>query len=224
MVIGIKTKGLKGEPVVIKINGLEFSVNSKTGNMIQTYILPESWIHNKWIGSDKPVCGNCIHAQHKNADCYVRKGWSLVGLHSTIKGAIHLWKTPESFMEIIPIFSGKGFRFGTYGEAVLMGETIVKAICAVVKNWSGYTHQWRKRRYDWAAGYFMASVESVDEKLQANALGYRTYRVMNKGESMEPDEKLCPASKEAGRTTACLFCNLCRGNSVDEKNIAIYKH
>jgi hypothetical protein len=70
----------------------------------------------------------------------------------------------------------------------------------------------------------MASVESVDAKKQANALGWRTFRIMRQDETLQPDEVLCPASEEAGKRTTCENCQLCSGNTIKAKNVAIYAH
>ena len=70
----------------------------------------------------------------------------------------------------------------------------------------------------------MASCESIESKNQANSLGWRTFRVMRKDESLQPDEILCPASEEAGKRTTCENCQLCSGNTIKAKNVAIYAH
>ena len=74
----------------------------------------------------------------------------------------------------------------------------------------------------------MASVESVDAKKQANAIGWRTFRIMRQDqwakETLQPDEILCPASEEAGKRTTCENCQLCSGNAIKAKNVAIYAH
>jgi hypothetical protein len=53
----------------------------------------------------------------------------------------------------------------------------------------------------------MASVDSVDEALEAAALGWSTFRVKPKGDRGRlPGEAICPASAEAGKKVTCETC------------------
>ena len=73
----------------------------------------------------------------------------------------------------------------------------------------------------------MASVHGEEETRLAGANGWRTFRVLQPGESMIKGEISCPASKEAGRLTTCEACNLCNGKqgaNDNRKSIAIYAH
>jgi hypothetical protein len=47
---------------------------------------------------------------------------------------------------------------------------------------------------------------------------------MRQDETLQPDEVLCPASEEAGKRTTCENCQLCSGNAIKAKNVAIYAH
>ena len=153
--------------------------------------------------------------------CYVKKGYALMGLKSSAKSKNY---TVGCEKENINKFTNEFVRFGAFGEPVLAGEKATKQITQVASSWTGYTHQWRDLRHHWANQYFMASVEDVKGKKEANALGYRTFRVADSLDEMLPDEVLCPASKEAGRKATCKDCKLCKGSSSKAKNIFIIKH
>jgi hypothetical protein len=61
----------------------------------------------------------------------------------------------------------------------------------------------------------MASCDSVAERVQANMLGFRTFRVAPAtGWTKEKHEILCPASEQAGKRTTCAECRACGGTSL----------
>lgn len=67
------------------------------------------------------------------------------------------------------------------------------------------------------AAFAMASVDSAAERLEAKSLGWRTFRVRDLGEPIEPKEGVCPASVEAGHRTTCDLCRACGGHSAKAK-------
>lgn len=223
--IFIPVSGLKGEPVTIKINGLVLdSSNSKTGAMVQSIIAPSAWYGQGFLlnTEQKSVCGDCPFSSEGPLRCYTHNGYQRLGIHSSLRSS-----KPELFEwsrdEILHALSGKAFRFGTYGEPVLFGEEWVRDIVSVVSMWTGYTHQWRDIRFQWASQYLMASVHSPDEAAEAHSLGWRTFRASH-SQDIAHGEIVCPASKEAGYRTTCIECGLCSGGSSAGKNIFINEH
>jgi hypothetical protein len=206
------------------------SNNSKTGNVIQQYVFPVDWITlNKSISEldDSPICFDCVYSQSKTKSCYVRKGFSNVGLISKIRSLRKLTidKIPEFNDKVksvlLALVENNGIRFGTYGEPILLGEELVEDISKVAKFWTGYTHQYAK--YPWSNKYFMASVESEREYKRAKDLNFRAFFVTS---SMNTSNEFihCPASKEMGKKLTCDVCKLCMGNSIKGKSIKILKH
>lgn len=202
--------------------------NSKTGGLIQNYFLPEAWItSDKKIGqlSDTSVCFDCEHGQSKSKTCYVRKGQSGMGLASKVrslrlKGLDNIPELSEELeRDLLDAIEGRGVRFGSYGEPVLLGEDLVKKISDRAKFWTGYTHQWHKN--SWAKDYFMASVESTLIDKAAKSMGWRTFFV---GDSIGSENVTCPASKEAGNKATCEQCKLCMGTQSKAKSVKILKH
>lgn len=224
--IGFKTKGLNGDPIVVKFTGLdEKSSNTKTGGMVQSYILPLAWVEQKRMGEDDAVCGDCVHSFKKEGTCYLSKGMPKMGLISTMKRMPEATaETPKEFIDLCKYLNGKKIRFGSYGEPVLMGEMVVREIATHAKTWTGYTHQWRKEEHQWAREFFMASADSEDGAIEARGMGWRTFRVRGADDDIIKSEISCPASKEMGRITTCAECHLCKGASSKAKNIVIIKH
>jgi len=115
-------------------------------------------------------------------------------------------------------------RFGAYGEPILLGEENVKSITEVASSFTGYTHQWRMPNYQWASKYFMASADTEKLMTVAHDLGWRTFRVLLKGDEKTSSEVTCPASAEGGRKVTCNVCGLCKGTQSGAKSISIIKH
>ena len=220
--------------LTFKLNGVivnfQFKTsNTKTGQLIQNYFIPFEWIESKEkIGflSDSKVCFDCDHGQSKKKTCYVRKGQSAMGLASKVRSMrkIGLENIPEFSSEIeadlLKAIDGKGIRFGSYGEPILLGENLIAKITKKAKFWTGYTHQWHKN--NWAKDYFMASVESAIISDVAQKSGFRTFFV---GQPNDPKNYVtCPASKEAGNKATCEQCKLCMGTSSKAKSVTILPH
>ena len=198
------------------------SKNTKTGDVIQQWITPKNWERESQkekvdVKDSAAACKDCPLMD----SCYVKKGTAVMGLKSGSKSKNFIPATEE---EQLYRFEKKFVRFGAFGEPVLAGKMNTVALASVAKNWTGYTHQWKDLNYHWSNKYFMASVETPKLKSEANALGYRTFRVGADVSEILPDEVLCPASKEAGRKATCADCGLCKGASSKAKNVFIVKH
>lgn len=203
--------------------------NTKTGSLIQNYLIPQEWIDSieKISGlSDKSVCFDCPHSKDLAKTCYVRKGQSEMGLSSKVRSLRKLGLKnipeygPEIEAKLLKAVEGRGVRFGSYGEPILLGAELVSKITRKAKFWTGYTHQWHKN--NWAKDYFMASVESVTISDLAQKSGFRTFFV---GQPNDPKNYVtCPASKEAGNLTTCDKCKLCMGTQSKAKSVSILPH
>jgi len=83
-----------------------------------------------------------------------------------------------------------------------------------VRGRTGYTHQWRTASS--LARLCMASVDSEAEAREAQALGWRTFRVRLPAHAGRDDglrEARCPASAEAGKKLSCAQCLACGGGN-----------
>ena len=203
-------------PIVGIITNLNrASENRKTGDMAQVYILRADVrpVEAVATGADVSTCGNCPlrPTLATGAKCYVNTGW--LG---------KLWDSIPNLPRLNPVAVGDWLessklelREGAYGDPAMIPNWIRRELNR--GRGTSYTHQWNESWIDPnASDYSMASVQTVDEKNAANAMGYRTYRVTSG--DLEPDEILCP---EITSGANCKDCGLCAGNRVQAKNIVI---
>ena len=205
---------LDGAPIVAIATGLDkASANSKTGDMVQTWILaagdlsPQAAVD---AGADSSVCGDC---PLKGAACYVVT-----------------WRAPRSVYECYKrgnyprgrydLLQGRKVRVGSYGDPAAVPASVWEQAVAGAVTYTGYTHQWRRTQATRA--FTMASVDTLEQREKARALGFRTFRV-GALETLQAGEILCPASEEAGRKVTCADCGLCKG-AGKAKDIMIPAH
>ena len=191
------------------------SKNIKTGPMLQLSVLaqedkPTTIIKDK---KDGLVCGACAL---KGNMCYVHP-LSLNGI----------WKAVVNQLVSLVPKKLDPVRFGTYGNPSKLPLNLIKKIAKRCKNWTGYTHDWEviNPRY---SDYFMASIDpftaakkgrtAEEDKMIANLIGYRTYRVISSVKELLMDEILCPHEEKG---VQCIDCGLCCGTKIKAKNIAI---
>lgn len=201
----------KKEIVAIATNLNKPSDNRKTGDFIQTYILPISEKPTDAVnsGEDEAVCGDCLHRKKGGGwgSCYVNHGF---GPNQVYK-AFLAEKYPVFNSEIhIELFKQRLVRLGAFGDPCAVNTSIWKQICEVSDGWTGYSHGWRYCDQD-LAKYCMASVESVAGMLKAKQMGWKTFRVRNSDEEIIKGEFICPASSEAGKRLKCEDCLACKG-------------
>ena len=123
--------------------------------------------------------------------------------------------------------AARAVRFGAYGDPTLIPLGILRYIAFFSKKWTGYTHQWRRAKYQPYREYIMASVDNLAELESARELGWRTFRVRANGAPLMQGEISCPASDEMEKRTTCERCGLCNGARRDNDaraTIAIVVH
>jgi hypothetical protein len=219
---------LDGAPIVVIAVGLKNgSNNTKTGAMVQTYIIRSdvSPIEAVKTGHDASICGDCRHrgdGTGKGRSCYVTLIHGPRGVYDGYKRGIY---GKVSAFEAAELFRGKMIRLGTYGDPTAAPEAMWTVALRHAAGWTGYTHQWRKISNRWAK-LVMASADSEQDMTDAHAQGYRTFRVTHSaGENIKGLEIICPASEEAGKKTECITCKACMGTSAKAKvSIQIAAH
>lgn len=205
------------------------SSNTKTGSMIQTYIIrtdidPVQAANN---GQDVSICGDCKHRPKLakvtgEASCYVNLGQGALSVYKAFKRGNY---PKKSVSEIAHMIAGRNVRFGTYGDPCACPIEIFQDLAKACKGHTGYTHQWRRPGFNFAwSELLMASVDNKFEQIEAASYGFRYFRVQVGQALPLAGEISCPASKEAGNKTTCAACLLCGGTSKKAKNIVIQDH
>lgn len=187
------------------------SRNQGTGNLAQTWILMQDIPPLEAIREDKdgPICGSCIHAKLRT--CYVLVHQAPTQVWKTWRAGRYPLVTQTILKKAI---TRRGVRIGAYGDPAAVPIEVWRCIAIYAQNITGYTHEWEANPD--LAQYCMASVESLDERMRAKALGFRTYRCTKDiSTRVRPEEASCPKSAEAGHKLNCLQCGYCNGNLTD---------
>lgn len=183
----------------IQLVATDHSTNSKTGDMVQTWILVENEhpVLAERSGLDHAICGNCIHRKSdtKKRTCYVNIGMGVAAVYRSKK------KAPPTNLT-----QGRMVRLGAYGDPAAVPIAIWKKFLRGAKGWTGYTHQWRSQPA--FKSLCMASVDSLEETNEARAKGWRTYRVAPTCETdLLPNEVICPTEHTDLQCIQCGYCN-----------------
>ena len=207
---------------------LKASANPKTGDMPQVYILSATShpVQAQATGGDASVCGACplrpILAKRKGKGaprCYVSTFQAPAAVYKAFRrgsyAALPL-EDPGALALLRKRLRGRPVRWGAYGDPAAIPSGIVQRISRALSSagatgHTAYTHGWRSRPDLQALA--MASVDSLEELREAQADGWRTFRVaalegIGQG---APREIICPATLEGGSLTNCARCKLCDG-------------
>jgi len=204
--------------------------NTKTGLMVQTYILCQNIDPrdaNK-TGADFSICGTCplkgiptMDPKRKLAEkrkCYVRID----------QGSLIVWKAYQNGSypktnNISELGRGRMVRLGTYGDPAAVPSYVWNQLLEDAIGHTAYSHQNDIIPID--KKIFMGSADSLVHAKKFWSDNIRTFRVIQNLDEIQENEILCPASKEAGRKSTCAKCKLCSGTSSNsKKSIAIVQH
>lgn len=210
---------INGKPIVGLLKTTK-SDNAKTGDMLQLYILSNEAkpTEAQKLGLDESICGDCKHRHFLNGGCYVNVGQGANSMYNAYKRGRY---TPiESYAEL----AGKKIRFGAYGDPFALPDYLLDKLSSMSLANTSYTHQPRLAPESFKA-HTMASADSLEEKREFNADGWRTFRTVVPDDEgnveLDHDEILCPSYTNG---TQCTDCLLCAGTSVQAKNIAMPVH
>ena len=215
---------IDGAPIVAIV--VWHSRNAKTGDMSQTFILrsdmkPTDGLAN---GEDASICGDCKHRGSVDSPrtCYVEVGKSVNAVYKCYAAGNYPTVSPGDASSIL---RGRAVRLGAYGDPAMVPASVWDSLVSRASGYTGYTHQWRTASSH--RHLCMASVDSPAEHLEAQAQGWRTFRVRKESEEILPGEAVCPASAEGGNRTTCDRCRLCSGAKGRRglcSGITIYEH
>ena len=201
------------------------SRNSKTGNMVQTFILradmsPLDALAN---GADVSICGDCVHRPGpRGRTCYVNVGQSVMAIWHAYKHG----RYPSDPAAAAAACAGRRVRLGAYGDPAAVHVRVWHALLQRAEGHTGYTHAWRARAARAFKGLVMASADSALEFERARAAGWRTFRVRTAAEPLQARELVCPASAENDTGRTCSTCGACNGaaRGPTQASVAIIVH
>lgn len=210
---------LTGDQIAIVLTGIKNpSRNSKTGPMVQAYIVPSTVHAGRAVGTpaERAVCGDCpLRGDKKTRLCYVTWGVWVVGRHMEAGSFEDV--TTEAAAEML---NGKLLRVGAYGDPAAVPTSVWRTLLAKARSWTGYTHQWQTCDPE-LKQLLMASCEDEAGTLEARGMGWRTFRIRWVGAGTLGREIVCP---EESNGITCDKCRLCRGTATGAKHITITIH
>lgn len=211
--------------------------NTKTGRLLDTwhFVKGVSFHKARHNGAhDEAICGVCPYRPkdgEKQGGCYVT-GLALLGMQKSFDaGNYPHWTTFGDDLPTVLAMAGQGrnVRLGQYGDPVVMGHDNVAALISYAKSFNGYTHQWQDDQFNWAQGFMMASADTPDEMIEADAAGWRCFTPHSP--DMETPEALAKvrsaglkALKCPTESTKCNVCPVkCNGTSSKVKHHVLIK-
>lgn len=216
---------LNGRPIVAVV--ITKSGNTKTGDIAQSYILPDHGERPTQAlrsGADAAVCGDCKHRPAHAATCYVvvRQGATMVW--QALQRGLYPDFTRDADV-VGEVLYGRMLRIGTYGDPAAVPVKVWRDLAHALRTWVGYTHQWRQPFAQPLRDLCMASVDTPAEADTARAMGWRPFRVRLPEEPLLARESVCPASAEGDHKLQCETCGACNGNATGRAGgIAIVLH
>ena len=203
------------------------SSNSKTGDMVQTWIIRTDVapIDANRTGADVSVCGNCPHKgvvvegakMAQNRTCYVNIGQAPTSVYKAYKrGSYRTATTPAA---LAAIGAGRMVRIGSYGDGAAVPATVWEGLKADAKGHTAYSHQFDTVAAP-SASIYMHSADTLADAQNAWAAGRRTFRIVaDVAEMVKGAEIECPSD----RGVKCVDCGLCDGSKL-AKSVAIVVH
>ena len=159
-----------------------------------------------------------------NRTCYVATFQAPLSIYKSWLKGNYETLTPKQVQKRLAY---KKVRLGSYGDPIHIPLNILDVILKHTLGTTGYTHQWKNKEYIKYSKYLMASVETIKEKIQANSLNYRTFRVRQGTETIK-GEVGCLSDRKARGTKKlvnCVDCMMCSGLTSKVKlNISIIQH
>ena len=192
---------IDGEPIVLICTSP--SVNEKTGDMCQYYILPRD-VHP--IDDDVSVCGGCWFRKEKI--CYINLGHDVNQVWKAYKAGSYDWVSIQDHRAL----HGKPDRFGAFGDPTTVPVKVWKALHRKGKA-TGYTQFWRNPKNQAYRQLCMASCHTRLEVAQAKELGWTPYYAFQPGGEIE-GVQLCPFYEEGIQCRDCLLCDPSKGITI----------
>jgi len=180
------------EAVAVNSNG-----NRKTGAMVGVFIQPAANVA-KAVRPHPSVCPDAC-AFRDAGGCYVNWAWGPRSVQ-----VAHSGRPVCKPAEAREFARDRMVRLGQAGDPAAIPVHVWRKLLTHAAGWTGYTHAWRSRPS--LRGLCMASVESHVDAEEAEARGWRAYRVRPRGTDTIYGEIDCPSA-----VVQCADCGLCTG-------------
>jgi hypothetical protein len=195
------------------------SLNDKTGDMIQTWILlrDQSPIAASEVGADVAICGVCPLRHFLKGPCYVAIGRAPQSVWTAFRAGAYPVYDPQVHARY---FKGRGLRLGSYGDPAAVPFEVWAGLVDRAASHTGYTHQMAHRHFDRRiATLCMVSADTPNQARLHQERGYSTFRVRGPEEPLLAGEQVCTYEVDK---TRCEDCGLCQG--IGSANIASTVH
>jgi hypothetical protein len=209
-----------GAPIVAIVTGIRgASQNRKTGDMLQTWILRAdmSPIDALATDSDESICGGCPlrgilkDGKRKGRACYVNPGQAPLSVWRAFDRGSYPVMSPSDVADVV---AGRAIRLGAYGDPAMVPLSVWEDLTRNASSWTGYTHQWRTRPA--YRGLLMASADTVTDRREARAAGWRCFYVVPRGAAFPTGAMECAATR-ARNPLQCADCGACAGTRHDSE-------
>jgi len=220
---------IDGKPIVAIATGIsKSSANTKTGKMIQTWIIRSDIAPHiaQKTGDDISVCGSCIQRPAlktlreklfgKRRPCYVKTFQAPLSVFNAyhrkrwIDGEYpHIdTLTDDERDDLVDSVGLSMFRIGSYGDPLAVPLAVWNFTLRVFgyPQSTGYTHAWRRPGAAAYKNIVMASCDRESDIRKAHKLGFRT--------AVIGEKSTCPAQIAPDKHT-CSTCLKCDGTTGD---------
>jgi hypothetical protein len=212
-----------GSPIVlIATNLVRPSANSKTGAMVQVFILrsDRSPMGALADGTDDAICGSCplrgefVDGKRVGRGCYVEVAKSVSAVFEAYRNGTYPHVTPA---EARILLAGRKVRLGAYGDPAMVPYDVVAESVADARFNTGYTHQWQDcdPRFK---GLLMASADGSEDYRLARREGWRSFVVVAASAELPAGTVECLAES---KNLQCADCGACGGTRLGSKPDAV---
>jgi hypothetical protein len=228
-----------GAPIAVIVTnlGTTFSRNAKCGRsmaqatIIRTDMHPQDAILS---GKDYSVCATCKHRGHSATNsrgvvtttrsCYVTLK-SVFSIYRALRRGSYPQVDPGAISAQIRRRAGlrgspNALRIGSYGDPAAVPTSVWNDLARDVKITTGYSHGWRHCDQT-LRSLMMASVDTPEEAREAQAMGWRTFRILTPDQKATSTEIVC---RNVRTGVTCEVCGLCAGTALKAKHIAMPLH
>jgi hypothetical protein len=207
---------LDGAPIIAVLTVQ--SGNAKTGAMLQTWIMRADVRPNEAIrsGDDSSVCGDCPQRPALGGDCYVKVFQGPLSVYKAFHRGNYPAATDADWEALRA--DERPVRVGSYGDPAAVPFSVWhRLLCNRPAGHTGYTHQWRSPVAAPLRPYLMASADSEADRVDAEQLGWRTFRVLREDSLTGPAplEFRCPSDPALDTHIPCSKCKACDGFDAD---------